>query len=65
MLPLCPLCGVQTLDGEMCAYHHYVYGADWAEGNRIMCNFFHRGVVPERVKAEDDAWGYSTDEVSF
>jgi hypothetical protein len=29
----------------MCAHHVASYGDDWAMGNRIMCDFLHRGVV--------------------
>jgi len=30
----------------MCAHHVASYGDDWAMGNRIMCDFLHRGVSP-------------------
>jgi len=28
------------------AYHVLGDGSDWATGNRIMCDFVHRGIVP-------------------
>jgi hypothetical protein len=30
---------------DLCAYHTSSYGDDWATGNRIMCDFVHRGIV--------------------
>jgi len=30
----------------MCAHHVASSGDDWAMGNRIMCDFLHRGVSP-------------------
>lgn len=64
-MSLCSSCGVQlSEDGELCPHHHYVYADDWALNNRIMCNFFHRGVVPDRLTAKernDDFWSYTND----
>jgi hypothetical protein len=44
---LCVICA-QALTGrdDVCAYHLHGHGDDWATGNRIMCDFLHRGVVP-------------------
>ena len=39
-------------DSMLCAHHHLV-SDEWAAGNRVMCNFIHRGVVPERLSAEE------------
>jgi hypothetical protein len=54
---LCALCGSPgaTADG-LCAYHTSVPdgGADWATGNRIMCDFIHRGIVRPRPRALRD-----------
>jgi len=42
----CGLCGQPTAGpGEICVYHLYPHGDDWAAGNRIMCDFVHRGIV--------------------
>lgn len=30
-----------------------MYGPDWAKTNRIMCDFFHRGIVPPRPENEE------------
>jgi hypothetical protein len=56
------------LSGEsaLCPHHHCVYGDDWATANRIMCDFFHRGVVPSRLtqkERDDDFWSH-TDEAA-
>jgi hypothetical protein len=53
---LCALCGSPgaTADG-LCAYHTSVPdGADWATGNRIMCDFIHRGIVPPKPRRARD-----------
>jgi len=43
---LCAHCGQPTFDsGGLCTYHNPSHGGDWAEGNRIMCDFVHRGIV--------------------
>jgi hypothetical protein len=47
-MSLCALCGCPTADAEICTYHISGFGdtSNWATGNRIMCDFLHRGVVP-------------------
>ena len=58
-MALCASCGLQLLgNGELCPYHHTAYGDDWHVANRIMCAFFHRGIVPPRLACEerDDEW---------
>ena len=43
----CVLCAQPTPDSEdVCSFHLYSSGEDWARGNRIMCDFLHRGIVP-------------------
>jgi len=45
-MSLCTLCGHPTFGAdELCAYHSSSHGDDWATGNRIMCDFLHRGIV--------------------
>lgn len=47
---MCPVCGLPVYGGgRICAHHPDTYGPNWAAGNKIMCDFFHRGVVPPRV----------------
>lgn len=49
-MSLCAACGLQlTGADELCPHHPCVYGDDWAAGNRIMCDFFHRGKIPRRL----------------
>ena len=47
---ICALCGLRSEEaiGELCAHHIASFGdgSNWATGNRIMCDFIHRGVVP-------------------
>jgi len=64
-MSLCVSCGLQ-LSGTaaLCPHHHCVYGDDWAVGNRIMCDFFHRRRVPERLsraERDDDFWAHMGD----
>jgi len=51
-MSICAQCGFLTdSPEELCAYHvgGHGYSApggdDWATGNRIMCDFLHRGIV--------------------
>jgi hypothetical protein len=55
-MSLCALCAQPTSDGDdVCVFHLCGHGDEWATGNRIMCDFVHRGIVPpapcERVDA--------------
>ena len=46
VVSLCVLCRQPTLDSRsLCTYHHSGPVDDWAVGNRIMCDFLHRGIV--------------------
>ena len=58
-MALCVTCAQPTLtDQEVCAYHLFNQGDDWATSNRIMCDFLHRGIVPPvscELEAFDDA----------
>jgi len=46
-MKLCPVCGHLIVGlGPMCSYHTATpLRDDWARGNRIMCDFVHRGIV--------------------
>lgn len=51
---ICPFCALTTAgDGELCA-HHAASDKDWAVGNRAMCDFVHRRVVPAAPFENDD-----------
>jgi len=44
--------------------NHCVYGDDWAVANRIMCDFFHRKLVPPRLAhhdRDDDFWAHTAE----
>ena len=52
------LCGESTLGEEnFCLFHLDGDEDNWATGNRIMCDFLHRGVLPpappDRLNALD------------
>jgi len=55
---VCSLCGWQMEgDGAICPYHYTREDRDWAIGNRIMCDFLHRGILlpePPRLAAADE-----------
>jgi hypothetical protein len=45
-MSLCTLCGHPAINGDaLCSYHFASTGDDWATGNRIMCDFLHRGIL--------------------
>jgi hypothetical protein len=45
-MSVCALCGHPTFGADgLCAYHSSSHGDEWAIGNRIMCDFLHRGIV--------------------
>jgi hypothetical protein len=45
-MSLCVLCAQPMLGpGECCAYHVVGQSDDWAAGNRLICDFVHRGIV--------------------
>ena len=57
----CPMCG-QPLPGggPLCSQHHPVGPDAWAVTNRIMCDFFHRGIEPRRLDAHERADAVAT-----
>lgn len=46
---ICPSCGLEVQTGEACPHHFIDKDRAWAEANRIMCAFFHRGIAPPRL----------------
>jgi hypothetical protein len=53
---LCVVCGIPRVgDVVFCPHHLHVEDAGWARGNRVLCDFFHRGKPIERpTRAERD-----------
>ena len=51
---MCAQCGMQ-LSGSvgLCPYHSRSFDVDWAASNRIVCDFFHRGIVLPRLDKSD------------
>jgi len=44
-----------VIDGRsLCTYHVLSHSADWATANRIMCDFFHRGILLSMPSAPVD-----------
>ena len=51
-MSLCPVCGQQLSENAaLCPQHTGQSVSGWAAGNRILCDFFHRGVAPPRLSA--------------
>ena len=61
-MSLCTSCGLEILDGSELCRHHVTEGDNWAESNRIMCDFFHRKKLPKRLTPEvrgDEFWAHA------
>jgi len=53
-ISLCSVCGQRVVgNAGLCAHHAAVSTDSWAVGNRILCDFFHRGIAPPRLTAAD------------
>ena len=55
----CASCGLVLASDVALCPHHHVTNDEWAAGNRVMCNFIHRHIVPARLSAEersDEFW---------
>lgn len=53
-MSLCVSCGLEQGDqSELCRHHLLGQSNTWAESNRIMCDFFHRGRILPRLGADD------------
>jgi hypothetical protein len=52
----CSQCGMMNYGRDLCVHHHQVLGDDWAKSNKIMCDFFHRGVLLARVAEDPSDW---------
>ncbi len=53
-MSFCASCGLQLVsDAGLCEHHHRIYGDGWALSNRIMCDFFHRGIEPQRLPPKE------------
>jgi hypothetical protein len=53
-ISLCSVCGQRVVgNAGLCAHHAAVSTDSWAVGNRILCDFFHRGIAPPRLPEAD------------
>lgn len=60
-MSLCVLCGLTIPgDSEFCPHHTIGPADDWACGNRLMCDFFHRGWVPLAYRERTSEWWWSS-----
>ena len=51
-MSLCVFCGHAVVGNrDLCGYHDASHEGDWAVGNRIMCDFVHRGIVARGTAA--------------
>jgi hypothetical protein len=60
-MSLCASCGLEIADGSGLCRHHVAHPDNWAESNRIMCDFFHRR-IPARLAVEtrgDEFWAHA------
>jgi len=50
---ICASCGNDTLDDtDLCRSHPIMGDMLWAATNKLMCDFFHRHLIPPRVPIE-------------
>lgn len=55
-MSLCAYCGHPTSGSAgLCAHHALYDDADWAAGNRVMCDFVHRGIVSPGPSGLDES----------
>jgi hypothetical protein len=53
-MSLCVSCGLEQGDpSELCRHHLLSQSGTWAQSNRIMCDFLHRGKIPRRLASDD------------
>lgn len=51
---LCSVCGSEVSEEfGICRHHHLSLETGWAENNRAMCDFFHRGVTPPHLPKDN------------
>lgn len=58
-MSVCVQCGIERDDGALLCPQHERESLDtWAEGNRIICDWIHRGKLPESPpdRTDDAAW---------
>jgi hypothetical protein len=61
-MTLCASCGLELTDSSELCRHHVPHGDNWAESNRIMCDFFHRRKLPARLAPAvrgDEFWAHA------
>jgi hypothetical protein len=66
----CPLCGIMLWGtrAEICIHHTYA-DENWARGNKVYCDFFHRGIVlprlPEKTRDEVEWYWTASNDTDF
>jgi hypothetical protein len=61
-MSLCALCGTQLVgDAVLCSHHCCAPPEGWADVNRLMCDFLHRGIVPPGADGGRELLGYMTE----
>ncbi|RJQ36417.1 hypothetical protein C4552_03965 [Candidatus Parcubacteria bacterium] len=63
IMPQCVMCDNRLQGADICPHHIDCASRDWAEGNRIMCDFLHRKKLPPRLAMaeRDDAGAHRED----
>gem|GEM_PF-5222915 len=50
-MSLCASCGSSLRgDTDLCSHHHTGKPDDWAQANRLMCDFLHRKWIPPALE---------------
>lgn len=54
-MSVCPICGsTPDFGAESCGYHTMTTSEkDWAIGNKVMCDWIHRGIELKRLSKPD------------
>jgi hypothetical protein len=54
-MSFCASCG-SSLSGDvdLCPHHHTGQPDDWAQTNRLMCDFLHRKWIPPSMETPDE-----------
>ena len=57
-MSFCASCGSSLSGGVvLCSHHHTGQPDDWAQANRLMCDFLHRKWIPSALEAPAEVDG--------
>jgi hypothetical protein len=66
----CLICGIRILASwGVCPHHTMLHDDNWARGNKVYCDFFHRGIVlprlPEKTRDEVEWYWTASNDTDF